>query len=391
MARQKQKTRRRRRTRIRPRTTHTIGVPPGTLEVAAGAVPPSIRFMRFGPDQCEEGPLPSIDSLAGLVGALPVTWIDIVGTGDVAAMKRLGELFGLHALALEDVMHGNQRPKLEDYPGHTFLVLRMPEGGGEALEFDQLSVFVGPSYVITVQERPGDCLDQLRERIRQGLGRVRREAADYLAYCLMDAVVDSFFPLLETYGDRLESLELRALEGIQPQTAAEVHGIRYDLRVIRRVLWSTRELLNALQRSGHERFSAGTQPFLRDCHDHTGQLLDIVGSSQDLARGLMELNQSTLSMRANEIMKVLTMVSTVFIPLSFIAGIYGMNFDPDASTANMPELRWRYGYLFALATMALTALGFLWYFRRKGWLGAPPSDVEPPRAPPIVPPGQARR
>jgi len=348
-----------------------VGESPGSITPPDDALPLAIQFMRYGAESFEEGTLATAAVAFPLVGTHSVTWIDITGTADATAIRQLGDAFGFHALALEDVVHGNQRPKLEDYPSANFLVLRMPEMVNDTLEFDQMNIFVGANFVVTIQEKPGDCLDPLRERIRQNIGRVRRELADYLAYAIMDTIVDSFFPLLETYGDRLEALEVRAIEGGHSAIPTEIHSIRYDLRVVERVLWSTRELLNALQRVGHERFTPTTQVFLRDCHDHTGQLLDLVSSSQDLSRSLMELHQAALSAKANEIMKMLTIVSTVFIPLSFVAGVYGMNFDTSESGLNMPELHWRWGYPFALGLMALTAGALLWYFRRRGWLGQP--------------------
>jgi len=362
---------RKRRGRVKSDAAPHVGLPPGSIAPPYDAVPLQIRYMRFGAETFEEGTLATAAEAFPTVGTAPVTWIDITGTGDPTAIRHLGEAFGFHSLSLEDVVHGNQRPKLEDYPGSNFIVLRMPETVNDTLEFDQMNIFVGPNYVVTIQERPGDCLDPLRERIRQSMGRIRREMADYLAYAIMDTIVDSFFPLLETYGDRLESLEIRAIEGGHSTVPTEIHSIRYDLRVVERLMWSTREMLNALQRVGHERFSSTTQVFLRDCHDHTGQLLDLVSSSQDLSRSLMELHQASMSARANEIMKMLTIVSTVFIPLSFIAGVYGMNFDGGASRLNMPELQWRWGYPFALGLMALTAGSLLFYFRSRGWLGKP--------------------
>jgi magnesium transporter len=297
-----------------------------------------------------------------------VNWIDIVGLGDPETFSHLGETFGFHPLALEDAANLHQGPKFEDYGDTDFIVLRMPSLSPQ-LDLEQVSVFVGEHLLVTVQEKPGDCFDPLRSRIRKNKGRVRRRGAAYLAYAILDAVVETFYPVVEHYTDRLEELESRVLANATENVVAEIHAIRHDLRVLRRAIGPTREMLSAMARVDTSDAQDDTHVFLRDCHDHTVQLLETLDTNREFASSLMDLHLSNMSMRMNEVMKVLTVIATIFIPLGFIAGVYGMNFDADASRWNMPELRWIYGYPFALGVMALTAGGLAYWFRSKGWLG----------------------
>lgn len=377
MAKGKSRLRRRRRAKIEQRLPQTVGTLPGSLVSAAGAPPTTVHLWTFNADKLEEKPLCAIDALGPHGDVSGVRWVDVAGTGDAEQIRRLGEIFGLHPLALEDVVNGKQRPKLEEFPNHLFIVVKMPERNRDTLTFEQLSLFVGPGFLISIQEVPGDCFDPVRQRLRQSMGRIRHMGADYLAYAVLDAVIDSFFPLLEEYSDRLEDMEARVSATNANSMAADIHALRHDLRVIRRVLWSTREMLNAFGRDQGHLIQEATLPFLRDCHDHAVQLLDIVEGCQELATSLRDLQMSALSARMNEIMKVLTMIATLFIPLSFIAGVYGMNFDTGRSPWNMPELNWYYGYPFAVALMAITVLIFLVYFGRKGWLKADDAGVLP--------------
>lgn len=362
--------RRRRRAALPMRRPQTVGKPPGSVVPPADAPPTTIKLLAYSPTTIEERPIAHVDDLLALRKRGAVRWVDVTGTGNAPELVRLGEIFSLHPLALEDVVNGNQRPKAEEYPEHLFVVVRMPIPKTDSLRFEQLAIFLGHDFVITIQEEAGDCFDGVRQRLRQALGRVRKLGADYLAYALLDAVIDSFFPLLEEYSDRLEELEGRVLTTSANALASDIHALRHDLRVIRRLLWATREMLGGLGRTELTLVQEGTRPFLRDCHDHTVQLLDIVEGCQELATGLRDLHMSALSARMNEIMKLLTIISTIFIPLSFIAGVYGMNFDTEASRLNMPELHWRLGYPFALGLMFATAGFFVWFFRRKGWLRA---------------------
>jgi magnesium transporter len=237
----------------------------------------------------------------------------------------------------------------------------------EKLASEQISIIFGPNYVLTLQEVPGDSFDPVRERIRHGKGRIRGRGSDYLAYALIDALTDEFFPVLEHFGERVEALEDALLERPGPATLHEIHDIKRELLALRRAAWPERELLNAMMRNDSELITADTKIYLRDCYDHVVQAMDMIETYRELASGMLDVYLSSVSNRMNEVMKVLTIIATIFIPLTFIAGIYGMNFDPDRSPLNMPELRWYYGYPFSLALMAVVALALVYYFRRKGW------------------------
>lgn len=347
------------------------GSAPGTVSAPPGAAPATLHAMAFGPDAFEERTAASLDEIAAWRADGKTLWLDVAGLGDVALLTRLGELFDLHVLALEDAASVHQRPKTEAYGDSVYVVLYMPAFVG-ALDLEQVSLFLGRDFVITVQQRVGDCFDGVRDRIRHDKGRVRRAGADYLAYALVDAIVDHYFPVLERYGDQLEMLEERVLAHPDPTSVAEIHAIRHELYALRRALWPTRDALAELARTEATPITHETQLFLRDCHDHAVQLIDMVDACRELGSSLMDIYLSGLSQRMNEVMKVLTLIATIFIPLGFIAGVYGMNFDADISPWNMPELRWRLGYPFSLALMFSVAAGMLLYFRRKRWLGAPP-------------------
>lgn len=350
------------------RRRRTVGAPPGTLEPISGAPRPVVRVVGFGPAAYVEQEITDPDIVRSFVGQWPVLWVDVDALGDLGTIVALGEIFGLHRLALEDVVNVHQRAKVDRYADHYFIVARMVTLT-DRVETEQVTLFLGEGFVVTFQERPGDCFDPVRERIRKKLGRVREAAADYLAYVLLDALVDSYFPVLEQYGDRLEQLEEEALGEAGRATAAQLHAARRDLFTVRRAIWPLREALGTLQRDPAAPLSEETRLHLRDLYDHTIQVIDLVETLRELVSGLMDVYLSSMSHRMNEVMKVLTVIATIFIPLTFITGIYGMNFDPAASPFNMPELGWRWGYVAALALMAVVSLGLVLFFRRKGWVG----------------------
>ena len=295
-----------------------------------------------------------------------VIWVNLVGLADVESLQSLGDLFGLHRLALEDTLNLPQRPKFDDYGEHQYMAAHMPVSH-LTLETEQVSVFLGEGYVLTVQERPGDCFDGIRQRIRQGRTRIRERGADYLAYAVMDAIVDSFFPLLETAASRLDEIELLILQHPDKEHITGLYDLKRGLVSLRRYLGPLRELMAVLVREDYPFFTEQTRIYLRDCYDHARQAVDLVESYRDVATGLMDLYLSLMSQRMNEVMKVLTIIATLFIPLSFIAGLYGMNFDPGASRWNMPELAWPFGYAFAWGLMLAVAGSMLVYFWKKGW------------------------
>ena len=300
----------------------------------------------------------------------PVLWLDVTGLGDAALVQSIGEHFGIHRLALEDVLHPNQRPKVERHEEVDFVVVRMARiASDDALDVEQVSMFLGKDFVITFQERHGDVFEPVRNRIRESRGRIRGQKSDYLLYALVDAVVDNVFPIVEKISERLEDEEDKVLRGEDEETAAErIYDIRRELILLRRAIWPLREAVNELYREDSPRITEDVKPYLRDVSDHTMQLVDLLESEREVVGTLMDVHLTQVSNRMNEVMKVLTIIATIFIPLGFLAGLYGMNFDPGVSPYNMPELSWFYGYPFALSIMALIAIAMLFFFRRKGWL-----------------------
>ncbi|HEX5758665.1 MAG TPA: magnesium/cobalt transporter CorA [Thermoanaerobaculia bacterium] len=348
---------------------HKPGTAPGTLASTGPRRAERVRIqvICYGPQHLEEKEVASVAELAPYRAGPHVAWINIEGL-DAALLGALGDLFELHPLALEDVLNTGQRPKIEDYPGHQFLVVRSLDYDG-GLEAEQISFFLGDHWVITVQEIPGDSFDPVRDRIRTGgRGRIRHRGPDYLAYALLDALVDEFFPVLETLGERIEELEDELVTDPSPHTIREVHHVKRDLLVLRRAAYPEREVIHAMEREDCPQVTAETRVFLRDTYDHTIQVMDMIETYRELAGGMVDVYLSSLSNRMNEVMKVLTVISTIFIPLTFIAGIWGMNFDPDSSPLNMPELRWFWGYPTALLLMAAIAGALVVFFKRKGWL-----------------------
>jgi magnesium transporter len=349
------------------------GAPPGSVVVDPQAPKPVTTLMAYGPDKFREEKIESAEAIPQYVGHYSVLWINVAGLGDASAVNRIGEIFALHRLALEDVVNTHQRAKVEHYPNCIFVVGRMIESD-DHIETDQLSLFLGKEFVVTFQETPGDCFEPVRERIRKGGGTLRFAGPDYLAYALVDAFVDNYFPVLENYGERLEAMEERVVSRPDPGLIAQIHEVKRDLLTLRRAIWPLREAINSLVREPVPLIAAETRIYLRDCYDHTIQIIDLLENYRDVASGLTEVYLSSMSNRLNEVMKIMTMFTALFIPMSLIAGIYGMNFNTQASPVNMPELNWFLGYPFALGLMVAIALGMLLFFRRKGWLGQKPND-----------------
>ncbi|HEY9678782.1 MAG TPA: magnesium/cobalt transporter CorA [Drouetiella sp.] len=302
----------------------------------------------------------------------PVTWINVdpVGFGPNAQafMERLGKLFNLHELELEDIINVHQRAKVEEYEEHIFVVTRMLVNRDSA-ESEQLSLFLGKNFVLTFREMASDCLDPVRDKIRKSRGRIRFEKADYLMYAIIDAVVDSYFPLLAKLADRLDTIEEEILEKSEKNTPEDVYEVRRDVLAIRKSVWPTREALSSLYRDTNPLVSEHTRLYLRDCYDHAVRIIDFVEMYREVASALMELHYTRVSNRLNEVMKVLTIITTLFIGPSFVASLYGMNFNTDKSPLNMPELSWYFGYPLALSLMAIFSLSILMYLYFRGFLG----------------------
>jgi magnesium transporter len=296
-----------------------------------------------------------------------VTWINIDGVGDVEMLNELAKLFDIHPLALEDVAHVHQHAKLECYGAALFFVVRMPTGD-KLFATEQVSIFLLNQVVITIQEKPGDCFDGLRNRIANSLGRIRSRGADYLTYAIIDAVVDSYFPVLERYGIEMDRISHR-LEGSENRSLPMyLHELRADLLLVRKTVSQHHRAISDLIREGDEFISNDTAFYFRDCQDHLQRLMEQADTDRETCGELRELYFAILGQKNNDVSKVLTIIATVFLPIGAVAGIYGMNFDSSISRLNMPELSWTFGYPFALLLMAMMAGGLLTYLYRKGWI-----------------------
>jgi magnesium transporter len=291
------------------------------------------------------------------------TWVNVDGVHDADKVNRLCEHYGIHPLVIEDIVNTAQRPRFEDYGDYVYLLVRMlRRDAAGSLRSEQVSLLLGPHWVLSFQEEPGDVFEPVRQRIRTAKGRVRKSGPDYLAYALLDAVVDHYFAVFEPYGDSIEAIEQRLTEDPSPKLLNTIHGLKRELIGVRRAVWPLREALSNLSRSETSLVKKQTGMFLRDVYEHTVQVIDTVETFRDAVSGLLDLYLSSVSNRMNEVMKVLTIIATIFIPLTFIAGIYGMNFQ------FMPELAWRWGYFGALGAMAAVTVGMIVYFKRKRWL-----------------------
>lgn len=346
-----------------------VGAPPGTLVFPEERVPATIRVITYSPDGVEERDGVAVEDLPGLLTPDRVTWIDLQGLGDEALLRRLGQIFEIHPLALEDVVNVPQRPKSEAYDRQHLVITRMTRAAADGpLDVEQVSLFIGAHYLLSIQERRGDVFDPVRVRIRAGKGLIRRSGPDYLAYALIDAILDGYYPVLEKLGDRLQGLEERVLHSATRSAQLGIHRVRRDLLVLRRAVWPQHEAVAALVREETPLITPTVRQYLRDCLDHAVQILDVIDTYHELASNLMDMHLAGVSQRSNDVMKVLTVMASIFIPLTFLAGLYGMNFD------YLPELHYRWAYPSLLILMGLLAGGLLLFFRRRGWLGGEEED-----------------
>ncbi len=348
------------------RRSRKTGLPPGTIVHVGSqpAGPPVLSVIEYDEQTYAELAGVDLDACLASLQSPSMTWINVAGLHDPALLEQLGQALGLHPLVLEDVANTAQRPKVEDYEGYFFIVLKMLEYDQEAgaVRVEQVSLVLGDNYLVSFQEDASDVFDPVRNRLRNAAGRLRKFAADYLAYALIDAIVDNYFVILELIGDEIEEIEEQVSEHPENQPLPSIYRLKREMIALRRAVWPLREVLAVLQHSESPLIRPGTAIYLRDVYDHTIQIMDTVESMRDLLSGMLDVYLSVLSNRMNEIVKVLTIFSTIFIPLTFLAGVYGMNF------LHFPEIRWKYGYsLFWLACGAI-ALVMLLYFRRKRWL-----------------------
>jgi magnesium transporter len=343
---------------------------PGTLRIEQDAEPPVLWLIDYNNDNATRIQLQTPEECAPYLDSNSVSWVDVQGLGDEDVLRRLGDVFELHPLVLEDVVNVPQRPKVEEYEDQLLIIARMVvlRRTGRGFVSEQVSFILGKHYLLSVQEESvHDAFGPVRERIRANKGFIRREGADYLAYAILDAIVDGFFPVLEMYGEEIEELEDEVVLNPTRQTLEKVHRLKRELLTLRRAIWPQRDAINSLIRDSSDLISSEVRVYLRDCYDHTVQVLDMVETYRELTSSLMDVYLSSVSNRMNEVMKLLTVISTIFIPLTFIAGVYGMNFNPERSPWNMPELNWYWGYPFAWAVMIAIALSLIFYFYKKGW------------------------
>ncbi|MBI1347540.1 magnesium/cobalt transporter CorA [bacterium] len=358
MSRKSKRWSHRKRSFRRPASLHAD---PGTIHVDPGAAPPRMTVVAYGPQELVEQPIQAVSELKQWWGKFPVTWINVDGLGNAEVITELGKLFHLHPLALEDVVNTHQRAKCDDYGDILFCVARMVQG--PPLVSEQISFFVGSNFVLTFQEdREGDSLEPVRQRLRHSRGRIRNVGTDYLLYELIDACIEGYFPVVQSYGDQFDELDQESSYRETGRKIAAIHQLRSDLLYLRRVIWPHRDALQSLLRGGHSQIQNDTLPYLRDCYDHVTQLIDILEIYRESCSDLRDFFYSKLSNRTNEIMRVLTIISTLFLPVTFVVGVYGMNF------RYMPELNWKWGYPLAWMAMGAISIGFLIFFWRRGWL-----------------------
>ncbi|MBI1730642.1 magnesium/cobalt transporter CorA [Candidatus Acetothermia bacterium] len=348
------------------RRSKKAGLSPGTLIYLGSKRTEEVKIslMEYDGDHVQERVLKKSEEAFPFKDLPTSTWVNIDGLQQVEIIEALGRHFNIHPLVLEDILSTGQRPKMEEFESYIYIVLRMLSFNEQEakLEDEQVSLILGPNFVLTFQENEGDVFDPVRNRLRNDKGKIRKAGADYLVYALIDAVVDNYFAVLEKVGDRIEFLDEQLAVNPTPEVLAQIHDLKRSILFLRKAVWPLRDVINHFQRGEIPIFQPPTMIFMRDVYDHTVQVIDTVETLRDIVAGMMDLYLSSLSNRMNEVMKVLTIIATIFIPLTFIVGIYGMNFD------YIPELRWHWGYFAVLGIMGIIALGMLLYFKRKKWL-----------------------
>lgn len=344
-----------------------VGLAPGTLvHVGEKKVEKVvIRVLAYNSEKLIEKELNSIEECVAFKDRSGLNlWINVDGLDRVEIIEKLGSYFNIHPLTLEDVLHTGQRPKMDDYGSYIYTVLKMMllDEDKEEIVTDQVSIIFGSNYILSFQEREVDIFNPLRERLKNPASRLRRGGVDYLAYGLIDAVVDNYFLILEHFGEKIEDLEEELIISPRPETIKSIQNYKRDMIILRKSVWPLRELINGLQRSESELIKETTRIYLRDIYDHTIQVIDSIETYRDILSSMVDVYLSSLSYRMNDVMKVLTVIATIFIPLTFIAGVYGMNFD------YMPELEWRWGYPAVMVFMTTVGITMFTYFKKKRWV-----------------------
>lgn len=354
------------------RKRHTkIGARPGTLVIPKEAPPPKISSIHYSEAEHRTVSVDTVEELTEAFHADEVTWVDIQGFGDRSIMRKIGTTFDLHPLLLEDVVNVPQRPKVEAYGDQLLVIVRMvcvgedDEYGEPKVDLEQVSMVLAKNYLITFQERHGDILDPVRKRLATNKGIIRKRGPDYLAYAIADTIIDAYYPVLEVVGNRLESLESVVIDDPSPAVLGELNRLKNQLINLRRVIWPQREAINEFVRGDHDLISEDVGIYLRDTYDHCIQTSEVAEMYREMVTGLMNTYLSSVANRTNEVMKILTIMASIFIPLTFMAGIYGMNFE------HMPELKYQYSYAILVFAMGIVAIGMLIFFWRKGWIFEP--------------------
>ncbi|MEO8156463.1 MAG: magnesium/cobalt transporter CorA [Betaproteobacteria bacterium] len=349
---------------FRPRGK-TPGLPPGSLVYGGDTLAlPRVTMLDYDENRVVEKELARVDDCIPFKDAQTVTWINVENIAQPGLLENFGRVMGFHALMLEDILHTDQRPKFEDYGNYIYITVKMLDydSAKDGIEIEQLSLVLGPNYVISFQERAGDFFDPLRERIRKSLGRVRKMGSDYLAYAILDIIVNHYFVVLEKLGEKIDKLEDVVIDNPGQDTVRAVHAVKREMIFVRKSTWPLREVVTSLQRSESALVRESNAAYYRDLHDHIMQVTDSVDTFRDLLNGMLDSYYSTITTRTNSVMKVLTLFSAIFMPLTFITGIFGMNF------RNFPELEWRYGFQGSLILMVTVILGMVVMFKWKKWL-----------------------
>lgn len=346
------------------KTSGKAGMAPGTLvhigEKKAEKV--RIKLIEYSQDQFREQELENLGTTLPGHEAPLVSWLDVSGLHDMDIIERIGSEYALHPLILEDIVHTGQRPKIEEYDGLLFIVLKMlGDGPDHTISEEQVSLVAGPNLLISFQEKEGDVFQGVRNRIRKGNPRIRRMGADYLCYALLDAIIDNYFLVMESIGEKIEALEEELISDPGEDTLQAIHSLRGEIIFLRRQIWPLREVISELSRGEYSQISEETEIFLRDVYDHTIQVMDALETFREVIAGMFDMYMSSISNKMNQVMKVLTIIATIFIPVTFVAGIYGMNF------SFMPELEWKWGYPAVWGVMLTLITIMVIYFKKKRW------------------------
>ena len=346
------------------------GSAPGILTVNPLSHPTELLIIGYGPDGYMEQVCTKVEEIEKFIAAWPVVWVNVIGLGDIQLIEDVGNMFALDRLSLEDVLDVSHRPKVEYYESYVFTIIKGAHLGDQ-FESEQLSIFLKKNVVVVFEEKPGSSFTQVRERIRRGTGKIRLSGTDYLYYALMDEVIDRYFPILDKLNHQLLTLEdsIMTDETVQSrETIQRIHHTKSDLLLLHKTVWPVSDIVNMIMREETPLITKATRGFMRDCLDHAMQANELTQFYRDTASGLLNTFLAYEGHKTNDIVKTLTIISAIFIPLNFIAGIYGMNFDPTRSVFNMPELEWAYGYPFALSLMLAVAVFMMLRFKKRGWV-----------------------